>query len=155
MARPSRLVMVSSSSPTLEIKITGPMASRNSGMICSSEVGGILLQPQDRWKLLCRQDQPKETSVGKASASICAVKLGFGGSMSKHTEKTFSTLRKLVLDVQAMNGIDNVFGIKISHATKIQTANFGTQSLISASHFQWLVIASEITSATKQRVCKC
>jgi hypothetical protein len=32
---------VNSSSLTPEIKITGPMASRNSGMICSSEVGGI------------------------------------------------------------------------------------------------------------------
>jgi hypothetical protein len=30
--------------PTPEIKITGPMASRNSGMICSSEVGGISIR---------------------------------------------------------------------------------------------------------------
>src|SRR5665213_2169039 len=41
IARPSRLVMVSSSSPTPEIKMTGPTASRSSGMICSSEVSGI------------------------------------------------------------------------------------------------------------------
>jgi hypothetical protein len=30
--------MVSSSDPTPEIKITGPMASRNSGMIYSNEI---------------------------------------------------------------------------------------------------------------------
>src|SRR5262249_1182253 len=60
------------------------------------------------------------------------------------------TLRKVCVDLQALNSVNNARCVKISHATEISLAHLITQRFILFPQIGALVVTAKTSSVTKQ-----